>query len=76
MNEERPIVFTVSQNGNGNFYSITSKDSRNINGQGHPFKFTTLSSTDIYRIMRQISGVLNDNGYAVLFEVDWYVINA
>ena len=70
MNKDIPIVFTISQNGDGNFYSITSKDSRNINGQGNPFKFTTLSSTDIYRIMVQISKVLNDKGFAVLFEVD------
>lgn len=70
MNTERPITFTVSQNGDGNTYSITSKDARAKRDTGDRIGFKALSSYDIFRIMEWISRELNAKGYAVLFEVD------
>ena len=62
MNEDRPIVFTITQN-DGAHFRIYTKDSRadlqaNVGYQG---LFTMLAS---------ISEAFNNQGYAVLFEVD------
>ena len=69
MNTERPIVFTVSQNGDWTTYSITSTDAR-AKREDKPIGFKHLSSADIYRNMSWITSELNARGYAVLFEVD------
>lgn len=68
--EDRPVIFTVSQNGDGSTYSITSKDARAKRDTGDRIAFKALSSYDIFRIMEWISRELNAKGYAVLFEVD------
>ena len=70
MNTDRPIIFTVTQNGDGTSYSITSKDARAKRDTGNPIAFKALASHDIYRIMEWITRELNVKGYAVLFEVD------
>ena len=62
MNEDRPIVFTITQN-HGAHFRIYTKDSRadlqaNVGYQG---LFTMLAS---------ISETFNNQGYAVLFEID------
>lgn len=68
--EDRPVIFTVSQNGDGNTYSITSKDARAKRDTGDRIAFKALSSYDIFRIMEWTSRELNAKGFAVLFEVD------
>ena len=70
MKEIMPVVFTVKQNGDGNSYSITSKDSRAKQNTGVRIQFKALSSYDIYRIMSWITKQLNEKGFAVLFEVE------
>lgn len=62
MNEERPIVFTITQNDAVHF-RIHTKDSRaDLQATvGYEGLFTMLSS---------ISKTFNEQGYAVLFEVD------
>lgn len=61
-NEERPIVFTITQN-DAAHYRIYTKDSRTDlqTNVGYQYLFTMLVS---------ISETFNNQGYAVLFEVD------
>lgn len=65
MNEDRPIIFTVSQDYYGNKYLMRTKDPRGIG-----MNRQNLSSNDIFRVMLHITETLNNLGYAVLFEVD------
>lgn len=60
--EERPIVFTITQN-DGVHYNIRTKDSRadleaNVGREG------------LFTMLVSISETFNNQGYAVLFEVD------
>ena len=62
MNEERPIVFTITQNDAVHF-RIYTKDSRadlqaNVGYEG------------LFTMLVSISEAFNNQGYAVLFEVD------
>lgn len=70
MPQDTPITFTVTQNGDGNTYSITTKDARAKRDTGDRIAFKALSSYDIFRIMEWITRELNAKGFAVLFEVD------
>ena len=62
MNEDRPIVFTISHTGSRT-YSILTKDPRG--------EKCSVGRTEVlfYR-MTKIAETLNNEGYAVLFEVD------
>lgn len=64
MNEERPIVFTISQV--GKLYTLTTKDSRA--GTANPS--SEVSANMLMVLMRDVSEMFNNAGYAVLFEVD------
>jgi len=62
MDEERPVVFTITQN-DAMHYRIYTKDSRtdiqaNVGYEG------------LFHMLVSISEELNNKGYAVLFEVD------
>lgn len=67
--EDRPIVFTISKTGGSNagfiFYQVTTKDPR-----GEAESIVDVYDVELFRIMVNISEVLNNKGYAVLFEVD------
>ena len=67
MNEDRPIVFTVSKitDNFGGLYSIKTKDSRANNRNS-----IDVSVVQLFEVMCEFSEEFNDNGYAVLFEVD------
>ena len=62
MNEERPIVFTISDLGNKT-YSVTTKDPRGC-------ELNTEKTQALFYKLRTLSEVLNNKGFAVLFEVD------
>lgn len=62
MNEERPIVFTITRN-DAMHYRIYTKDNRadlqaNVGYEG------------LFTMLVSISKSFNEQGYAVLFEVD------
>lgn len=63
--EERPIVFTLSVSERTLLHSIKTKDPR-----GSDENVDNLYGDEVYKTMRDISEVLNNKGYAVLFEVD------
>ena len=64
MQEERPVVFTLSEVSQG-VYSLTTKDPRgDLLNEGK-----VLSHKLVWK-MRDLSKRLNNKGYAVLFEVD------
>ncbi len=69
MNEERPIVFTISEYEKfmleGKYYDITTKDPR-----GESENLTEIPCESPFLYMELISARLNNKGYAVLFEVD------
>ena len=65
MNEERPIVFTVSKSDMNEMYRIYTHD-----GRGSDENVFNLYADELFKTMLDISEVLNDKGYAVLFEVD------
>ena len=67
MNEERPIVFTISQitQNFGGLFQIKTKDKRANN-----WHRIDISATELFAVMEEIAEEFNDNGYAVLFEVD------
>lgn len=66
MNEERPIVFTITQitNNFGGLYRIYTKDSR------YKYNQSDISVLRLFETMTEIAEELNNNGYAVLFEVE------
>ena len=66
MNEERPIVFTISYNTSTKHYTIATTDERVVCID----KVTdNLLSAEIIETMCNITGILNNKGYAAVFEV-------
>ena len=61
MNEERPIIFTVTPLDSGH-YRIYTEDSRT--------DLQANCGSDLSTMLASISEELNNKGYAVLFEVD------
>lgn len=61
MNEERPIVFTITRS-DRNHFRIWSKDSR--------VDFQACVGRDLYPMLFGITKQYNEEGYSVLFEVD------
>lgn len=68
MNEERPIVFTVSRitRNFGGLYHIRTKDGR----AGEHNDYMDVGVRQLFDILEEITEDLNDEGYAVIFEVD------
>ena len=64
--EENPIVFTITQN-DAVHYRIYTKDNR-VDWQAN------VGREGLFNMLVSISEKLNNQGHAVLFEVDWYVI--
>lgn len=67
MREERPIIFTIDEThgtSSGFMYDIRTKDPRADGEECH-----NLYADEIYKNMADLSEVLNNKGYAVLFEV-------
>ena len=64
MNEERPIVFTITQV--GRLYTLVTKDSRVGTDRPSP----EIEARQLVETMKELSAVFNDKGYAVLFEVE------
>lgn len=63
MNEDRPIVFTISRE-TPNVYKVKTKDQR-----GH--KYNNIITTNIwFSWLCSVTRELNKEGYAVLFEVE------
>lgn len=67
MYEERPIIFTVSKitDNFGGLYWIKTKDAR-YKGDD----YVDVGFKQLFEVMEIITEDLNDEGYAVLFEVD------
>ena len=67
MNEERPIVFTIQEQGRCDckMYNFITKDPR-----GSYESVWSVYADELFKTMVDISEVLNNKGYAVLFEVD------
>ena len=63
-NEERPIVFTITQV--DRLYTIVTKDSRVGTNEPSP----EIGARQLVETMKYLSAVFNNKGYAVLFEVD------
>lgn len=65
MNEDRPIIFTVKELQNGNYYSIETDDQRGclLNEINYPKQKVLWKMQDIARR-------INNAGHAVLFEVE------
>lgn len=67
MNNDRPIIFTIRYNTSTKSYTIATTDERVVCID----KVTdNLLSAEIMETMCNITGILNNKGYAVLFEVD------
>jgi hypothetical protein len=64
MNEDRPIVFTIKQKSFAPKYDITTTDQRSS------LCALDVKQENIFQMMLDITTVLNNKGYAVLFEVD------
>ena len=66
--EERPIVFTMTRitRNFGGLYHIRTKDSR---ARKHN-DYMDVGVNQLFDILEEIAEDLNDEGYAVLFEVD------
>jgi len=63
MNNDRPIIFTITENDKTFF--ICTKDGR------AEHRFTTVHGAEfIMPALTSLSKEFNNNGYAVLFEVD------
>lgn len=60
--EERPIVFTITQN-DGAHFRIYTKDSRT-------YLQANVGYEGLFHMLVSISEELNKQGYTVLFEVD------
>lgn len=69
MDNDRPIVFTLQEQGRYDckMYNLITKDPR-----GSSESVWSVYADELFKTMADISEVLNNNGYAVLFEVDWY----
>lgn len=66
MNEERPIIFTVSKFSGVKFdCKITTSDARAIEDSQ-----TQCYSVSVFGVMGVLSEKYNNKGFAVLFEVD------
>lgn len=65
MREDRPIIFTVSVSERTGLHKIVTKDPRGIDEN-----VDSLFADEIFKTEKDISEVLNDRGYAVLFEID------
>lgn len=63
--EDRPVVYTITELDPTNI-RIYTKDSRVKDGDND----ITIASRNLMAEMIIISEILNDEGYAVLFEVD------
>lgn len=63
--EERPITFTITTVGNKG-YRMYTKDARVEQSN----RDVTFSDKMLFQMMTFASGVYNEKGYAVLFEVD------
>ena len=63
--EERPIVYTITPIAGSNI-RIYTKDARVKDGDND----IQIASKNLLAEMTIISSILNDEGYAVLFEVD------
>ena len=63
--EERPITFTITTVGNKG-YRMYTKDAR----VQEKDRDITISDDMLFAMMTFASGVCNNKGYAVLFEVD------
>ena len=69
MNNDRSIIFTISYSTSTKSYTIATTDER----VSCIDKITNnLLSAEIMETMCNITGVLNNRGYSVLFEVNWY----
>lgn len=67
MNNDRPIVFTIRFNTATNSYTIATTDERVVCID----KVTdNLLSAEVMEAMCNITGILNNRGYAVVFEVN------
>lgn len=66
MNNDRPIIFTISYSTSTKSYTIATTDARVVCID----KVTDnlLSAAEITETMCNITGILNNRGYAVLFE--------
>ena len=60
---ERPIIFTIIPLDNGNYRVYTRSTIAGVK---------VLEGKNLYPMILGISQDYNNNGYAVLFEVDWY----
>lgn len=70
MTEERPIIFTVTQQSNrySGLYRISTK---NAEFKDKDFaNYTDVTGIQLFDIMKLISEQINEYGYAVLFEID------
>ena len=65
MPEERPIVFTIRHSEVTDSYFIRTKDAR-----ADGLVSNMVPPLDLFSAMVKMSEVLNNKGYAVLFEVD------
>jgi hypothetical protein len=63
--EERPIVFTIRYSEVTDSYFIRSEDNR-----AEGLVTNMVHRIDLFFAMVKISEILNNKGYAVLFEVD------
>ena len=64
MNDDRPIVFTITQV--GRLYTLVTKDSRVGTNRPSP----EIGTIQLVETMKDLSAMFNDKGYAVLFEVE------
>lgn len=65
MREERPITFTISAEENG-YYRMFTKDGR-VDEFNRDVRFP---KDQLFAMMGLASGIYNNKGFAVLFEVD------
>ena len=68
MREERPIVFTITEEKRTD--SLTMLKVYTKHERGSQENVEHLYPSELFATMADISEVLNDEGYAVLFEVD------
>lgn len=66
MNEDRPVVFTITQNSTrrGHVYKVTTRDPRGSHMN------TIITENILFSWMVKVTTELNKDNYAVLFEVD------
>lgn len=62
--EDRPIVFTIKQV--GRLYTLVTTDGRVGTNRPSP----EIGARQLVETMKDLSAMLNNKGYAVLFEVD------